>query len=67
MTMQQLILKAKPELDARVNSKNCVRAALHRLVTHFAFQAIIIVCIILNMVQMAISYYGAPGTYVYAL
>ena len=65
--MQKLIIKAKPQLESRVHSTNCLKNGLHKLVTHFAFEAFIIVCIILNMIQMAISYYDAPHDYVYTL
>ncbi len=67
MTMQRLILKAKPELESRVHSTNCLRNGLHKVVTHYSFQALIIFCIIANMIQMAISYYGASSDYIFGL
>lgn len=67
INIQRLILKAKPELESRIHHKNKFRAAIHRFVKHGCFEFGIMTCIILNMLQMAISYYGASSEYDYGL
>lgn len=67
ISIQRLILKAKPELESKINHKNKFRAGIHRFVKHGCFEFFIMACIILNMLQMAIAYYGASPSYLQAL
>jgi hypothetical protein len=59
----KLILKAGPDIETTYIPKNKFRKMMHILVNHYIFQIFIMVCIVLNMVQMAITFEGSSNVY----
>ena len=62
-----MIVKAKPDLETTNVPKNKYRRILHTLVTGYYFQVFIMICIVLNMVQMGLTYEGESATYTLTL
>ena len=60
--LQQLITKASPHLDVSVPRLR-INQLFYRLTKHPCFEGFIMVCILLNMLEMAIVYEGASDTY----
>jgi hypothetical protein len=63
----RMIVKAKPDLETtNVPKKKCLMI-LHTIVTSTAFDIFIMACIVLNMVQMGLTFEGESTTYTNAL
>jgi hypothetical protein len=55
--MQKMIVQANPDFESiDIPTHNKFRLFIHKLVTTQAFDIIIMICIVLNMVQMATTY-----------
>jgi hypothetical protein len=57
--MLKMILNSEPEFEFIRVPKSNWRLKIHGIVTHSAFDIIIMCCIVLNMIQMALYYEGA--------
>ena len=65
--VQQLILKAKPGIEAVRVPKNRIRLFMYNLSKHQQFQNSVMCVIVINMIVMAMPYDGASATYLAAL
>jgi hypothetical protein len=65
--IQKLVVTTKPYMNKVEVPKNPVRKAMYHLAGSIYFESFIMICIVLNMVQMAIIYEGASDTYVATL
>ena len=65
--IQQLILKAKPGVDAVRIPKNKIRLFMYELTKNQKFQNTIMCVIVINMIVMALPYDLAPATYLATL
>jgi hypothetical protein len=61
--IMKMIIKSKPDIETTYIPKNKFRKKLHSIVTSNYFDIFIMVCIVLNMLQMAIDYEGSSKTY----
>ena len=62
MDIQRLILSAEPDYETTNVPKNHIRLKFHKLVTSNIFEGVIMGFILLNMVQMAMLFEGAPDS-----
>lgn len=65
--IMKMILKSRPDIETTYIPKNKIRKKLHSFVTSNIFDIFIMVCIVLNMFQMAIDYEDAPLNYTMVL
>lgn len=65
--MQKLIAEAKPKVDISKRPANKVRGWLYDIAKSGYFEYFIMICIMLNMLQMAIIYDGASDLYINTL
>lgn len=65
--IMKMIVKAKPDLETTNVPKNRFLRSVHTIVTSTIFDIFIMVCIILNMVQMGMTYEDESITYTNAL
>ena len=65
--IMKMIVKAKPDLETTNVPRKRPLLFLHEIVTSTAFDVFIMVCIVLNMLQMGMTYDDEPGTYTAAL
>ncbi|CAI2364628.1 unnamed protein product [Moneuplotes crassus] len=65
--IMKMIKKASPDIKTTYIPKQRFRKFLHSIVISEAFEVVVMTCIVLNMVQMAISYEGSPESYDRAL
>ena len=65
--MQRLIINSKLKLENSGKKDSRIQIFLFKLVKSAGFTYFILTCIVLNMVQMAIIYDGAPSEYIAAL
>ena len=65
--MQRQIVKALPYYETLNIPNNKYRRKLHRIVTSVYFEIFIMICILLNMIQMACLYSTASHDYLQAL
>ena len=63
MEMQNMILSAKSPHDVSNKPSTPIRIQVWKLVKHQAFETAIMSVIVLNMIQMAMSYEGAPDAW----
>jgi hypothetical protein len=61
--IQKLIIKAKPDFASNRVPRTGLRSKLYKLISHSYFETFIMVCIVLNVAQMAFSYDGASALY----
>lgn len=61
--MQQLVLTSKPQIVAKYRPTDSFRMFFFKVSKSKAFELGIIVCIVLNILQMAIAYYEASDAY----
>ena len=62
-----MIVNASPDFETINIPKSKIRLFLYKIVTNQAFDAFIMIIIILNMIQMAMTYETASYTYLKAL
>eukprot|EP00347_Sterkiella_histriomuscorum_P015163 403358079 len=65
--MQKMILKASPDYETINVPKDWFRSKVHQIVINNIFDIFIMICIILNMLQMAFYFEGATLAYVRVL
>ncbi|CAG9314125.1 SCN4A_2 [Blepharisma stoltei] len=65
--IQSLIAQSKPQLDTPQKPKNKFQIFFYVISTHWIFESFILVCIILNFIQMSLYYDEASDTYNYVL
>lgn len=65
--MQRMILTSSPDFETINIPTHKTRLVIHNIVTSQAFDTIIMLCIILNMIQMAMTYETASYSYLRAL
>ena len=59
----KMIVKAKPDLETTNVPKNVILRKFHWFVTTTVFETFIMICIVANMLQMAVGYEGSSPTY----
>ena len=57
--MQRMIIDARPDFETTNVPSQPWRKKFHKLVSSTQFDIVIIVCIVLNMLQMALFYEGS--------
>lgn len=62
-----MILKSKPQIDILKIPQNGLRMHFYYLSKNWAFELLIVSCIVLNMLLMAVAYEGASETYMDSL
>jgi len=67
LEMQSLIPNSVPQLVISKEPKNKVRLLLYKVSNSNYFEVFILLCIIANMIQMALAYDGAPDSYINTL
>lgn len=65
--MQELAVSSKPQIEVVYKPKDKFRKFFYKLAISTGFEMTIMVCIVLNMLQMAIGYYEASQAYTNAL
>jgi len=65
--IMRMIVKAKPDLETTNVPKGRFLQILHSIVTSTAFDVFIMICIVLNMVQMGLTYEGESAEYTLTL
>lgn len=65
--MQRLIINSKLKLENNIQNHTGIRGLLFKVIKSDYFQYFILVCIVLNMVQMAIYYENSPHIYTSSL
>ena len=65
--MQKMICDSVPDFECIDVPQDIFRNKIHRLVTSHTFDILIMACIVLNMIQMALQYEGAPASYLTVL
>ena len=63
----KLIVEAKPNLETTTVPKNPILKFLHKFVTSKQFETVIMICIPLNVIQMAFTYEGQSKQYALVL
>ena len=63
MDMQRMIVSARPDFETTNVPTEKWRRSLHAFVTSNGFDIFIMVCIVLNMLQMAVIFDGASTNY----
>jgi len=61
--MQQLVIKSKPQVEVKYKPTDKFRRFFYKLAKSTGFEISIMVCIVLNMLQMAIAFYEATPEY----
>ena len=61
--MMKMIVKAEPDLETTNVPKNVILKKFHWFVTTTVFETFIMICIVANMMQMAVNYEGSSTTY----
>ena len=64
LDMQKMIIAAKPDFECIDVPQTPFRNRVHKIVSSNAFDIFIMSCIVLNMIQMALSFEGAPALYI---
>ena len=65
--VMKMIVKAKPDLETTNEPMNKYLKKLHAVVVSKSFEIFIMICIVLNMVQMGLTYEGEPADYTLSL
>jgi hypothetical protein len=65
--MQQLIISSRPQAEVKYVPMDKFRVFFYKIACSTAFEATIMACIILNMLQMSVAYYEASPAYNSAL
>lgn len=65
--VQKMVLKSKPALIHCSSSDNSFKSKVHKLVSSTFFKIFMLVIILINTVQMAMTYEGSSKTYALAL
>lgn len=61
--IQELLIQSKPRLDLSKRPERSLRGAFYTVAKSVYFEVFIIVCILINTLQMAVAYDGAPKGY----
>lgn len=65
--MQKLVIKSTPQHDIIKEPEGSLRRFIYNIATSAKFEIFIIICILLNMISMAMTYSHAPNSYILAL